>query len=132
MELTEDRFTQPYRGSFYHAGDDTANGVALVAHLLNKLNHLLGDIGIGTANHIIFNPRKVVNAVIIFEGNPSHLRSVCFYIHIQPVQVELSYPACHDTRDGFARRRTPPTPVITYPVLLLVGIVGVRRPENIL
>ena len=102
MEFAECRFAQTCGTALDDAGDDAADGVALLFHFEDELLHLLCHLCIGTAHGVLLYEAEVVVLVVLVQGNVAHLRSVCCHADAQLLQSHLGKGSTHTARNGLA------------------------------
>ena len=117
-------FSDTGRTTCHHAGDDAADGVSLAFYLSDEGSHLLRYVRIGTPNGIEFCVPQVVEPVVVVKGNVTYLRGVGTHADTHLLEHQFCECSSYASANGCSRRCAAASAMVTYTILLLVGIVG--------
>ena len=131
MQLAKGRFAKSSGTSFYDAGYNTTNGVALGLYLADELSHTFCRFGVWTAYVIRLGYGQVVVLVSALETDVAHLLGVCLDGDSQLTESQFGKGSGNNATDGLASRRASAATVVADAVFLPVGEVGMTGTEHV-
>ena len=132
MEFVELRFADACRTATHHTTDDAAHGVALSPHVGDELFHQPRLLRVGTAHSIHLCHREVVVAVVVLQGDASYLHRISLHADAHRAQCQLGKSSTYHTAERCACRGSSASTIVARTIFIIIGIVGVRRSEEVL
>ena len=130
MQFIEFRFTQTNWTTLDNTCNNSSNGITFRFYLGDEIFHLFSFFLIRATYDIVFDSCKIILPVVSVKGDIANLRCVCGDADAELTQCQFSKSSSYASGDGDTGRRTASATMVAYAILLMIGIVCMRRTEQ--